>query len=98
MPRYFLEISYKGTAYSGFQVQANAGSIQEEVEKAFAVSPLAFAISHKRDKAKAVRLQLGLAEGEKLSQSDLGTQPSPIKTNCESTNRLRLRSTPSVKP
>jgi tRNA pseudouridine38-40 synthase len=37
MPRYFLEISYKGTAYSGFQVQANAGSIQEEVEKAFAV-------------------------------------------------------------
>ncbi|HEY2350632.1 MAG TPA: tRNA pseudouridine(38-40) synthase TruA [Puia sp.] len=37
MFRYFLEISYKGTAYSGFQVQANAGSIQEEVEKAFAV-------------------------------------------------------------
>ena len=37
MPRYFLELSYKGTAYSGFQVQANAGSIQEEVEKAFAV-------------------------------------------------------------
>jgi len=37
MPRYFLELSYKGTAYSGFQVQSNAGSIQEEVEKAFAV-------------------------------------------------------------
>jgi tRNA pseudouridine38-40 synthase len=37
MPRYFLELSYKGTAYSGFQVQANAGSIQEEVEKAFSV-------------------------------------------------------------
>lgn len=37
MTRYFLELSYKGTAYSGFQVQANAGSIQEEVEKAFAV-------------------------------------------------------------
>jgi tRNA pseudouridine38-40 synthase len=37
MPRYFLELSYKGTAYSGFQVQANAGSVQEEVEKAFAV-------------------------------------------------------------
>ena len=37
MPRYFLEVSYKGTAYSGFQVQANAGSIQEEIEKAFAV-------------------------------------------------------------
>jgi len=37
MPRYFLEVSYKGTAYSGFQVQANAGSIQEEIEKAFMV-------------------------------------------------------------
>ena len=37
MSRYFLEVSYKGTAYSGFQVQANAGSIQEEIEKAFNV-------------------------------------------------------------
>jgi tRNA pseudouridine38-40 synthase len=37
MPRYFLEIAYKGTVYSGFQVQDNAGSIQEEVEKAFAI-------------------------------------------------------------
>jgi tRNA pseudouridine38-40 synthase len=37
MPRYFLELSYKGTAYSGFQVQSNAGSIQEEVEKAFVI-------------------------------------------------------------
>lgn len=37
MPRYFLEVYYKGTAYSGFQIQANAGSVQEEIEKAFAV-------------------------------------------------------------
>ena len=37
MPRYFLEVTYKGTAYSGFQVQANSNSIQQEVEKAFAV-------------------------------------------------------------
>jgi tRNA pseudouridine38-40 synthase len=37
MPRYFLEVSYKGTAYSGFQVQANAISIQAEIEKVFAV-------------------------------------------------------------
>jgi tRNA pseudouridine38-40 synthase len=34
MPRYFLELSYKGTAYSGFQVQDNAATIQSEVEKA----------------------------------------------------------------
>jgi tRNA pseudouridine38-40 synthase len=34
MPRYFLELAYKGTHYSGFQIQANALSIQQEVEKA----------------------------------------------------------------
>lgn len=37
MPRYFIEVSYKGTAYSGFQSQKNANTIQAEVEKAFAV-------------------------------------------------------------
>ena len=37
MSRYFLEIAYKGTAYSGFQAQDNANTIQAEVEKAFAV-------------------------------------------------------------
>ena len=33
MPRYFLEVSYKGTRYSGFQVQQNAQTIQGEIEK-----------------------------------------------------------------
>lgn len=37
MPRYFLELSYKGEGYSGFQVQRNAVTIQAEVEKAFLV-------------------------------------------------------------
>lgn len=36
MARYFLEVAYKGTRYSGFQVQQNALTIQSEVEKAFA--------------------------------------------------------------
>jgi tRNA pseudouridine38-40 synthase len=35
MPRYFIELAYKGTRYSGFQVQENANTIQAEVEKAF---------------------------------------------------------------
>jgi tRNA pseudouridine38-40 synthase len=34
MPRYFLEICYKGTNYSGFQVQKNGKTIQSEVENA----------------------------------------------------------------
>jgi len=37
MSRYFLEISYKGTAYSGFQTQENEVTIQSEVEKSIAV-------------------------------------------------------------
>jgi tRNA pseudouridine38-40 synthase len=37
MARYFLEVSYRGDNYSGFQVQGNANSIQQEIEKAFEV-------------------------------------------------------------
>ena len=35
--RYFLEVSYKGTKYSGFQSQINANTIQAEIEKAFQI-------------------------------------------------------------
>jgi tRNA pseudouridine38-40 synthase len=34
MPRYFIEVAYKGTLYAGFQAQKNANTIQDEVEKA----------------------------------------------------------------
>ena len=37
MPRYFIEVSYKGTNYAGFQIQQNANSIQSEVSKAFKI-------------------------------------------------------------
>jgi tRNA pseudouridine38-40 synthase len=37
MQRYFIDIMYKGTNYSGFQAQENAPSVQEEIEKAFLV-------------------------------------------------------------
>lgn len=37
MARYFLEVAYKGTAYSGFQTQENAITIQSEIERAFQV-------------------------------------------------------------
>lgn len=35
MSRYFIEVAYKGTNYSGFQVQKNAATIQSEIEAAF---------------------------------------------------------------
>jgi tRNA pseudouridine38-40 synthase len=37
MPRYFIELAYRGTNYSGFQVQENANTIQAEIEKAFKI-------------------------------------------------------------
>jgi tRNA pseudouridine38-40 synthase len=37
MSRYFLELAYKGTAYSGFQVQNNANSIQAELNRALQI-------------------------------------------------------------
>ena len=37
MTRYFLEVAYKGTNYSGFQIQDNAPSIQHRVEKALEI-------------------------------------------------------------
>jgi len=52
MPRYFLEVAYKGTSYSGFQIQDNASSIQEEVEKALEIfyrQPLALTGSSRTD-------------------------------------------------
>ena len=52
MPRYFLEVAYKGTRYSGFQIQDNASSIQQEVEKALEIfyrQPIALTGSSRTD-------------------------------------------------
>ncbi|MDB5247403.1 MAG: tRNA pseudouridine synthase [Segetibacter sp.] len=35
--RYFLEVSYKGTNYAGFQIQLNANTVQGELEKALQI-------------------------------------------------------------
>ncbi len=37
MYRYFIEVAYMGTNYSGFQVQDNAVTIQSELEKALSI-------------------------------------------------------------
>jgi tRNA pseudouridine38-40 synthase len=37
MPRYFIEVAYMGTRYSGFQVQQNANTIQAEVTRALKI-------------------------------------------------------------
>lgn len=37
MPRYFLDVSYTGAGYAGFQVQQNAVTVQSQVESALSV-------------------------------------------------------------
>jgi tRNA pseudouridine38-40 synthase len=37
MARYFIQVSYKGANYAGFQIQKNANSIQAEIEKALKI-------------------------------------------------------------
>lgn len=37
MKRFFIELSYKGTAYSGWQVQPNGPSVQQTLEEALAL-------------------------------------------------------------
>lgn len=37
MSRYFIEVAYNGAQYSGFQIQPNAKSIQEEIQKALKI-------------------------------------------------------------
>jgi tRNA pseudouridine38-40 synthase len=52
MARYFIEVAYKGTAYSGFQVQENAITVQSEVEKALQMlhrQPIALTGSSRTD-------------------------------------------------
>jgi tRNA pseudouridine38-40 synthase len=52
MPRYFIEVAYKGTKFSGFQIQETAHTVQSEVEKAFKIlhrSPVALTGSSRTD-------------------------------------------------
>lgn len=37
MPRYFLEICYRGTIFNGFQIQNNSKTIQGEIEKGLSI-------------------------------------------------------------
>lgn len=52
MIRYFLELSYLGTSFAGFQVQENAHTIQGELERAFQIffrEPVALTGSSRTD-------------------------------------------------
>ena len=37
MHRYFIELAYNGSGYNGWQIQPNAPSVQEEINKALSL-------------------------------------------------------------
>ena len=52
MARYFLEVSYDGSSFGGFQIQANQQTIQGEIEKALETifrAPLALSGASRTD-------------------------------------------------
>ena len=52
MPRFFIEVSYRGSNYAGFQIQKNANSVQAEIEKALQIffkTPVALTGSSRTD-------------------------------------------------
>lgn len=52
MPRYFLEVCYQGTGYSGFQFQENANTIQREIENALVTRLRKWLVEAQMDKFK----------------------------------------------
>lgn len=67
MARYFIEVSYKGARYAGFQVQDNVLTIQSEVEKALAVyfrQPVALSGSSRTDSGVHARQNFFQFDGD----------------------------------
>ena len=72
MPRYFLEIAYTGTNYSGFQVQQNANTVQAEAEKALEIF-----YRNKFDLTGSSRTDAGVHARQNFFHFDTGVEISP---------------------
>lgn len=74
--RYFLELSYRGTDYHGWQKQPNATTIQEELERAFEVI-----LRHPIEIIGSSRTDAGVHSEQQFAHFDLETplaQPERI--------------------
>ena len=70
--RYFLEVSYKGTNYSGFQSQINANTIQAEAEKA-----LQILLKKRIELTGSSRTDAGVHANQNFFHFDIETELSP---------------------
>jgi len=72
--RYFLEVSYRGTRYSGFQRQKNANTIQQETEKA-----LKILLKEKIDLTGSSRTDAGVHALQNYFHFDIGKDIDPAQ-------------------
>ncbi len=73
MARYFIELSYKGTQYHGWQVQLNAHSVQEEIQKALSTllrNPTEIVGSGRTDTGVHARVQVAHFDTEATIDPD----------------------------
>ncbi|REE00579.1 tRNA pseudouridine(38-40) synthase TruA [Marinoscillum furvescens] len=88
--RYFLDIAYRGTAFHGWQIQPNAVTVQEEIQRALSVifqQPMECVGSGRTDTGVHATHQIAHVDWEsKLSQEDVqyklnGLLPPEIAIN-----------------
>lgn len=84
--RYFLYLSYNGAAYSGWQTQPNAPTVQQTIEEAFATvlrTPCPI--------LGAGRTDAGVHARQMVAHLDLASHPQEVKRIVERVNRLLPR-------
>ncbi|MFN3589573.1 MAG: tRNA pseudouridine(38-40) synthase TruA [Spirosomataceae bacterium] len=71
--RYFIEISYLGTHFSGFQIQPNARTVQGELEKALSMvlrCPMTIQGSSRTDSGVHAKQQFAHFDFERIAQTE----------------------------
>ncbi|MFP4089994.1 MAG: tRNA pseudouridine(38-40) synthase TruA [Cyclobacteriaceae bacterium] len=95
--RYFLEIAYQGTAYHGWQIQANAHTVQEEIENAFSLvmrQPISLMGSGRTDTGVHAMQQFAHFD----SDTELDTEHLHYRLNAILPDDLAIRHIFPVKP
>ena len=94
--RFFIELSYKGTNYHGWQVQPNANTVQAEINKA-----LSLILNAKIEVAGAGRTDAGVHAKQMFAHFDYGKEfdfhTTIIKLNSFLANDIAIRSFFKVK-
>lgn len=81
--RYLIECSYKGTAFHGWQIQPNATTVQEEIEKALLVI-----LKQKIDITGSSRTDAGVHAFQQFAHFDIATEIPNVDKFAHSLNGI----------